>query len=69
MNIPFENCSEEWGAGRKDDFMCLDLIIIAGKSYIKEVFIFPQLPKGSINIGLKVIPSQAELFSHVNLTL
>ena len=47
--------------------MCLDLLIITGQSYIKEVFVFPQLTESDAYIALKVVPSQAELFvPHLN---
>jgi len=47
--------------------MRLDLLIITGQSYIKEVFVFPQLTESDAYIALKVVPSQAELFvPHLN---
>ena len=62
-----QHCSEEGRARGKYNFVCLDLLIITGQSYIKEVFVFPQLTESDAYIALKVVPSQAELFvPHLN---
>ena len=68
VGVAAENASEEWGAGREDDFVCLDLLIIAGEGDVKEVLVIPQFTEGKANVAFKVIPAKAELFCrHVEL--
>ena len=61
--------AEEGGAGREDDLVCLQLLIIAGQGDVEEIFVFTELPKGTtsgeglrklfltLNIVLYIIPS------------
>ena len=37
------------------------LIVITGQSYVKKVLLVPELPKGPTDVGLEVVPLQAEL--------
>ena len=62
MSVSLENSSEEGRACRENDFMCLDLILVTGKRNIKEILVLSELPKGGADVGLEVIPPQAELF-------
>ena len=50
------------GASREDDFVCLDLGIITGESDIEEVFLLAEFSEGDADVGLEVVPPQAELF-------
>ena len=45
--VPPEHCAEEGGAGRENDFVGLQLLIIAGKSDIKEILVFTELTEGA----------------------
>ena len=56
MWISAEEILEERTAGGEDDFVGLDLVILTGKSHVKEVPIVPQLPECYTHIGLKIIP-------------
>ena len=68
VGVSSEHGSEERRARRENNFVRLDLLIITGQSYIKEVFVFPQLTESDAYIALKVVPSQAELFvPHLNM--
>ena len=50
--------------------MCLDLLIITGQSYIKEVFVFPQFSESDAYIVLEIVPPQTELFvPHLEVTV
>ena len=41
--------------------VCLNLRVITGESYIKKVLLLPQLPEGNTDVGLEVVPLEAEL--------
>ena len=62
MTVSSQHRSEEWAARRENHFVSLDLVFITHKSYIKKLFILSKLSECHVNIRLKVIPSQAELF-------
>ena len=60
VRVPPQDISEEGGAGRQDNFVCLNLAVITGESNIKEVLFFPEFSKCDTNVGFKVIPSETE---------
>ena len=43
--VPPEHCAEEGGAGRENDFVGLQLLVVAGQGHVEEVFVLSQLPK------------------------
>ena len=43
MGIPAEDRPKEGTAGGEDDFVGLDLFVIAGKSDVEEVLVVPKL--------------------------
>ena len=61
MGVLTEDAAEERAAGGDDDLVSFDLIVITGQSYVKKVLLVPELPKGPTNVGLEVVPLQAEL--------
>ena len=61
MSVPSEDSSEEWRTRRQDDFMGLQLILIACQSHIKKVFFLPYFSKSRTDICLKIIPPETEL--------
>ena len=46
VKVPPQDISEG-GAGRNDNFVCLNLAVITGESNIKEVLFFPEFSKCS----------------------
>jgi hypothetical protein len=42
-----EHCAEEGGAGGQDDFVRLQLLIIARQGHVEKVFVLPELPEGA----------------------
>ena len=60
MGVLTEDVAEERAAGGDDDLVSFDLIVITGQSYVEKVFLLPKLPKGPADVGLEVIPLQAE---------
>ena len=57
MGIPAKDGSEEGGTGGEDHFVGLDLLVLASKGDVKEVFVLPQLTKSQTDIVLKVVPA------------
>ena len=60
MGVPTENGAEEGTAGREDNFMSADLIVLAGQRHVTEVLVILQLEDATANVGLKVIPLQTK---------
>ena len=52
---------EERTASREDDFVSLHLGIITGESDIKEVLLLAEFSESDADVGLEVVPPQAEL--------
>ena len=46
VGVASEHASEEGRAGREDDFVGLDLLIIAGQGHVEEVLVIPKLAEG-----------------------
>ena len=63
VGIPPENISEEGGAGGEDHLVGGDLLLAlpAGKRYVEEVLVLPDLPEGHTDVAFKIIPLQTEL--------
>ena len=61
VRVPPENVLEERTAGGEDDFVSVDLFIIAGQGHIKEIFVFSQLSERSADVRLKIIPFETKL--------
>ena len=61
MGVLTEDVAEERAAGRDDDLVSFDLIVITGQSYVEKVFLLSELPEGPADVGLEVIPLEAEL--------
>ena len=62
VGVPPEHGAEEGAAGGEDDLVRLDLLLLARQGHVEQVLVVPQLPKGGADVGLEVIPLQAELF-------
>ena len=45
MAVASQHGAEEGGAGRQDDFVGLQLLVVAGQGHVEEVFVLTQLPK------------------------
>ena len=45
MAVASQHGAEEGGAGRQDDFVGLQLLVVAGEGHVEEVFVLTQLPK------------------------
>ena len=70
VGVSSEHSSEERRARRENNFVRLDLLIITGQSYIKEVFVFPQFSESDAYIVLKIVPPQTKLFvPHLEVTV
>ena len=70
VGVSSEHGSEERRARRENNFVRLDLLIITGQSYIKEVFVFPQFSESDAYIVLKIVPPQTKLFvPHLEVTV
>ena len=70
VGVSSEHGSEERRARRENNFVRLDLLIITGQSYIKEVFVFPQFSESDAYIVLEIVPPQTKLFvSHLEVTV
>ena len=52
---------EERTASREDDLVSLHLGIITGESDIKEVLLLAEFSESDADVGLEVVPPQAEL--------
>ena len=61
MWVSAENIPEEGGASRENYFVCLDLTVITGESYIKEILFFSQFSECHTDIAFEVIPAEAKL--------
>ena len=62
MGIPAEDRPKEGTACGEDDFVGLDLFVIAGKSDVEEVLVVPKLAERCGDVRLEIVPPQAELF-------
>ena len=67
VGVPAKDVPEERTASREDDFVSLHLGIITGKSNIKEVLLLAEFSESDTDVGLKVIPPQAELLRRAHL--
>ena len=47
---------EEGGAGREDELVGLDFLLLACDRHIKEVLLIPQLLEGIADVPLEVVP-------------
>merc|ERR1719242_2737854 len=66
VGVPAKDVPEEGGTGGENDFVCLHLGIITGKSDIKEVFLLTEFSESDADVGLEVVPPQAKLLrSHL----
>ena len=66
VGVPAKDVPEEGGTGGENDFVCLHLGIITGKSDIKEVFLLAEFSESDADVGLEVVPPQAKLLrSHL----
>jgi len=63
MTISPKYCSEEWGAGRQDDLVSLDLVLVASEGDIEKVLVFTQFSKSATDVGFKVVPAKTKLFT------
>ena len=45
MAVASQHGAEEGGAGGQDDFVGLQLLVVAGQGHVEEVFVLSQLPK------------------------
>ena len=45
MAVASQHGAEEGRAGRQDDFVGLQLLVVAGQGHVEEVFVLSQLPK------------------------
>ena len=61
VRIPTKDVPEERTASREDDFVSLHLGIITGEGDIKEVLLLTEFSESNADVGLEVIPPQAEL--------
>ena len=63
MFVLLQKTFEECRACPKDNFVRLNLFVLAGYSDIIEVAIISQLLEGAADIRLEIIPAEAEFFS------
>ena len=56
MGVTPEHGAEEGAAGGEDDFVGVDLIIVACEGHVEKVFIIPQFSKSPADVRLKVVP-------------
>ena len=63
VRVLFQDAAKEGAAGREYNFVRLHLLVVAGESHVKEVFVFPQLPECDADVCFKVVPSKAELLA------
>ena len=61
MGVPLEDSLEEGGAGSEDDPVGLELLLSAHQGDINEVSVLPEVPEGAADVGLEVVPPEAEL--------
>ena len=61
MGVPAQDVPKEGGASGEDDFVRLHLGIITGEGDIKEVLLLTEFSESNADVGLEVIPPQAEL--------
>ena len=62
VGVTPEHGAEEGAAGGEDDFVGVDLIIVACEGHVEKVFIISQFSKSPADVRLKVVPLEAELF-------
>lgn len=64
VGVLAENTSEEWGAGGQDQLVCLDVLVTGahGQGHVEKVLLFPQFSERYRDVGLKIIPPEAEFF-------
>ena len=68
MLVLDQHLFEEGTGCCQDHLMGLHLVtILTGQSHISKVKVLPQIPKGFVNIGIKVIPLEAKLLWHVKM--
>ncbi len=67
MPVAAQDGSEEGGAGGEDDLVRLDLVaILTGQRHVEEVFVLAKFAKGAADVGLEVVPTQAELLGRAH---
>jgi len=62
MRILFQHNSEEGAAGGEHQLVRSDNIAVTNQGYIQEVIIVPDVGEGGGDVGVEVIPAEAELF-------
>ena len=63
MGIVSQHIAEEWAAGAQYHFVSLNLTVLTGQRYVKEILFVPQIAEGNAYIVLKVVPLEAKLFT------
>ena len=63
MGIVSQHIAKEWAACAQYDFVGLNLTVLTGQRYVKEILFVPQIAKGDAYIVLKVVPLEAKLFT------
>ena len=61
VRIPAKDVPEEGTASRQDHFVSLHLGIITGEGDIEEVLLLAEFSESDADVGLEVVPPQAEL--------
>ena len=56
-----ENCLKESRAATKYEFVSLELPGATAEGAVKQILLVSDLPEGSADVGLEVVPPQAEL--------
>ena len=59
--ISLQDGTKEGRAGGEDHFVGLDLVFVADKSDVEEVFLFPELSKCHTDVGFEFCPPQTKL--------
>ena len=52
---------ERYNLGKVRYLVSLDLVFVADKSYVEEIFLLPELSECNANVGFEVRPSQTKL--------
>ena len=69
MRVLSEDGPEERGAGRQDEFVCLDLSGTTAQGAIEEIFLLSYFPEGNTDVALKIIPAEAKLLAGSHLAV
>ena len=63
VGVALKDFLEEWGAGRYDKLVCLELSILTDQGDVKEASIIPKVTQPPTDVALEGIATKKEFFT------